>query len=881
MASPQDPRSTPNHTAAARPLTWRYPFPARDGKEITDPQIFYDALGAMGDGYFPLGLNGFPHGGIHFGAASASRVDQSNGVHVIADGEIVAYRLDDAYPHLRYTQTRRWALYSTGFVLVRHRMTMPPAPGRTGTQPADETLTFFSLYLHMADWSTYLADGKLVRPGWWPGVDAFRIGGKDRQNGGGEAPGAFVRQEPKAGRKGHFTAGAPIAFLPQDSEVIIGETRGPWAHIKAITSGTMIAANAAGHFGREDGPQAPWVLPDGVTEATTPPTPEGDWGWIYLHEQQAVKEPTGIGTVVIPAEPIAIRAGTLLGQIGEYIDYETSAPLPPKPGRQLLHLEVFADETLQTFIEKSRARAAQLPPGDRSIFVIEAGTKLVEKPTDPDLKLGAAVPYVKLAVTASSPKTGPWVQVQEWIDSWGKPAPYQGPFWIARSDLSRIDSPSGLSAWKSFPLQMSQAASPVNATQVNYPRAELDSLGEWNVAVDDKGVIWWRLEVDTGSGKSARGWVCGGKRSDRGGTHPGTHWESSWAWPGFEIVDATGIDLVDAFKRNLSITGSANAEEQRAFAPSTEAVGKSELLLKLEQTVSRLRSYGGGKDERGKDGSATVTAVKRQRALRHRWLASELSHVILKYESEWGGNLSRWEALTPIMRNAAENWTCELERIRKLQWWDSVKGKVEGFPASPVVNHIHPVAVVGNFFKTGNSLDTLIRKIGDIISRGEGGYESYNTGTNGPHGAVGHSYITRPAGTVTEKTINQILSSESLSYVDPARFYTTGKYQTIIPTLREGMKRLGLTGEEKYDENMQEKIFSDFLIYHAGGGGLARFIKQRIGTVDDAQYAASKEWASIAAPSGLPIKNGTISDGTLSYYESSANRANMNSTNRL
>ena len=732
MASPQDSPSTPQDTPPSSPLTWRYPFPARDGQEITDPQTFYDALGAMSDGYFPLGVNGFPHGGVHFGAASASRLDQSKGVRVIADGEIVAYRLDYAYPHLHYTQTRRWAWYSTGFVLVRHTMTMPPAPGSTGPQPADETLTFFSLYMHMADWSTYLADSKLVRPGWWPGIDAFCVGGHDRQLGGGETPGAFIRQAPTAAKKkGHFTAGARVGFLPQDSEVIIGETRGPWGHIVWIPSGTMIAANAGDPFAQEDGPQGPWVVPQGAAEGTKPLMPEGDWGWIYLHEQQAVKEPTITGPVAIPPEPITVKAGTLLGQIGEYIDYETSTPLPPKPSRQLLHLEVFADESLGAFIEKSRARAAQLPQSERTIFVIEAGAKLVPKEADPDLKLGEAVQYVKLTLTATSPKTGPWVQVQPWINSpSGKPQQYGNPIWIARPDSRRLDSPGGLSAWKAFPLQLSQAGSPVNATQVTYPRAELNSLDGWSVAVDDKGVIWWRLEVDTGSGRSAMGWVCGGKQSDGSGTHPGTHWESPWAWPGFQIVDATGIDLVEAFKRNLWVTCSANPKEQRAFAPSVEAVGKTELLLKLEQTVGRLPPSGRVQDERNEDGRVVVTAVKLRQALRHRWLASELSHVILKYESEWSGNMSRWEALTANMRNAAENWTCELERIRNLQWWDSVAGKVEAFPSNPVVNHIHSVAIVGNFGSmrccaiTVKFLEKVLEKNGDWFT-GKGGTASF------------------------------------------------------------------------------------------------------------------------------------------------------------
>ncbi|POR55069.1 hypothetical protein B0G62_102680 [Paraburkholderia eburnea] len=537
MASPQPtpaaPQSNPADTPSAPSLNWRYPFPARDGRDIADPQIFYGALGAMSDGFFPLGVNGFPHGGIHFGAASASNVDQSKGVRAIAEGDIVAFKIDDAYPHLHYTQTRHWAWYSTGFVLIRHTMTMPRAPGSTGAQPADETLTFFSLYMHMADWATYLSDGKLVRPGWWPGVDVFRIGTTNTQIGGGAA-GAFVYTAPTTGKKKHtFTAGQQVGFLPEGSEVTISETRGTWGHIKAITSGTMIATKSGDYFGWEDGPQAPWLHPDGTKSADepgdirdpgssnqsqTPLTPDGDWGWINLHDQQALKEPTsGVGTVFIPpkTQPIHVTAGTLLGQLGEYIDYETSTPLPPIPSRQLLHVEVFADESLKAFIDKSRTRAAQLPASDRTIFVIQAGAKLVAKPTAADLTLGSGVQLAKLTQTTTSPKIGPWAQVQQWINSpSGHPQQYQSPIWISRSGLGQLDSPTGLKAWKSFPLQLNQASSPANADQVTYPSAQLNALGNGNVAVDDKGVTWWRLEVGTGSGQSALGWICGGKQSD-------------------------------------------------------------------------------------------------------------------------------------------------------------------------------------------------------------------------------------------------------------------------------------------------------------------------------------------------------------------------------
>lgn len=675
----------------APPQVWCYPFPATNSKEITDPEVIYRALGRMEDGYFPLGVNGFPHGGVHFGAGSARDLKQSAGVRVIANGEIVAYRLNSAYEHIQFTQDHRWGMYSTGFVLVRHQMTMPPAPGSTAAQPADETLTFFSLYMHMADWQTYLADGNLVRPGWWPGIDAYRIGNKDRQLSSDSdtdsgAAGTFVCLGP---------GGKRVAFLPENSEVIIGKKRGAWGHIKSITAGTMISPTSGGYFGQEDGLQAPWVRPDGDDSRTATLTPEGDWGWINFHDQRALKEPQDVGQLVIPPQPIQVNAGTLLGQLGEYHDYERSTPMPPVPARQLLHLEVFAGEELKAFIEKGRARAAQLPVDERTILFIQAGAKLVQKEIDANLTLGDFTKLHDLAVTADSPKAGCWMKVQPRTQSADKVfiRNYYDPVWIRRDDEKNLTSPNGLKAWSHFPLQLKAVADPANGTAFTMPHAQLDSVdAKYSLATDDKGVTWWRIEYGTADNKSARGWVCAKD-------HPGTSWESPWAWPGFNIVDATGINLADAFKRNLVVCGNTDWKEQKEFEPSVAAVNGSALLQRLEQTVARQPLQYNEKREKGKNGEEVVTARMLSRAMGTPWLASELAHVILRYESEWGGSMSRWDSITPLMRNARENWQCELTRIKKLQWWDDVKGKLAGFPASLVVNHIHPVAIVGNFIR--------------------------------------------------------------------------------------------------------------------------------------------------------------------------------------
>ncbi|KAB0641027.1 lytic transglycosylase domain-containing protein [Burkholderia stagnalis] len=702
MTAPEKSSPAPASTAnAASPQDWRYPFPDKERKEITDPQAIYSALGLMDDGFFPLGVNGFPHGGVHFGRGTSARFDQAGGVRAIANGMIVAYKLDDAYKQLKFTQDSRWSMYSTGFVLVRHEMTMPPAPGSTGAQPPDETLTFFSLYMHLADWQSYEVEGALARPGWWP-VPVYRIGNKEQQEDGGQAPGAFVCSEPKAApKKGQFTGGQHVGFLPEGSEVTVGEKRGEWGHIKAITSGGMIAARSGAAFGLDER-SAPWLQPDGDSrEETAPRMAEGEWGWIYLPNQQATTAPGAVGTVVVPTQPIPVRAGTLLGQMGEYHDYERSTPLPPVPARQLLHLEVFAGDDLNGFIGKSRARAAQLGASGRTILVVDAGTKLVERAPPPDTKLGNGPPITVAKETASSPKTGPWIQIQTFHVQHGIASKVDSPVWIERRNADRLASPVGLAAWWRFPLQLSQVAKPENGSLVTFPRAQLDAIEGDSKAIDDRGVKWWHLRVGTRDGGEAWGWICEKE-------HPGTRWENPWAWPGFEIVDATGINIADAFRRNLIVTGSAHWKEQKEFEPSAEAVSNSALLKRLEQTVSRLPAPDGRKDEQARNEGQVVTARKLQQAMSRRWLASELSHVILRYESEWSGDMSRWEALTPLMRNAAENWRCELQRIHELQWWKAVEGKIERLPGGAIVNHIHPVALIGNFALSCFPLDKAL-----------------------------------------------------------------------------------------------------------------------------------------------------------------------------
>lgn len=117
------------------PLKWSYPFARGDNNEEDDAHSFFEALSNAEDGFYPLGANGIWHGGIHFDTATGQILKQEAGVRAIADGEVVAYRIDSKYPVLKY-QDGKSCMYSTGFVLVRHKLVLPPAQNVSGTASA-------------------------------------------------------------------------------------------------------------------------------------------------------------------------------------------------------------------------------------------------------------------------------------------------------------------------------------------------------------------------------------------------------------------------------------------------------------------------------------------------------------------------------------------------------------------------------------------------------------------------------------------------------------------------------------------------------------------------------------------------------------------------
>lgn len=149
-------------------LAWCFPFKTAGARsrEIADPQIGYDALAKATGGTYPLGQGGLWHGGVHFDKNTAGLLDQTS-VRCIADGEVIAYRIDQTYPTAPKANGEP-AAYSTGFVLVKHRLSLPAEP-HSAIAPLPTALTFYSLYMHLLSWEHYQREPDRTRPRFWMG----------------------------------------------------------------------------------------------------------------------------------------------------------------------------------------------------------------------------------------------------------------------------------------------------------------------------------------------------------------------------------------------------------------------------------------------------------------------------------------------------------------------------------------------------------------------------------------------------------------------------------------------------------------------------------------------------------------------------------------
>ncbi|WP_216854968.1 chitinase [Burkholderia sp. L27(2015)] len=329
--TPPNPHSTPVEL-----LNFAFPFRKKGqgnadaSADFTDEHDFHKLLKKEPSGCYSVSSKGMWHGGIHVTEAGAGQaLDLKNGVRCMADGEVVAWRVDRTYPISEIpAQNGKPAIsapYSTGFALVRHTMEFPK-----GT-----TLKFFSLYMHLQDLAGYEiceTDTSVQKPAYWSPQCRVTEFAKDKPHAGPRGQAAPAEQQGLRVRATKLH-GTIIGILPRASQVSIGKREGDWGQIKDM-HGAQLFAPTVGEF----------VAPNAATN-----------GWIFLGKEgghpvvEDIMPDSSLDRVVVPSTPFPIKAGELIGYLGRYDSLSQPA------ANRMVHIEVFCDDSVKSFIEQGRA----------------------------------------------------------------------------------------------------------------------------------------------------------------------------------------------------------------------------------------------------------------------------------------------------------------------------------------------------------------------------------------------------------------------------------------------------------------------------------------------------------------------------------------------
>jgi predicted chitinase len=728
---------------------WSHPF-----KDNRNPLQQLTHLGEAVAGFYPLGASGLWHGGIHFDGGTAGTLDQSS-VHCLADGEVVAYRIDRHSPTTKYWVNNITVNkpFSRNFVLVRHRLQLPKVESSEVEPPS---LIFYSLYMHLQDWAVYEGDEAIARPPFWsegatryvkPDVNDMHIRYPDQQGLNVRAHGptgpildlALRGSQVKVSGEGDFrklentsgpdylkdAEGALRGYISADYLRPIAD--GQYRIHCATKLNIRAEPRSRDQFGKEV--EVLGALPNG-TEVTV--SGEGAFRKLehinqYVHypSLQGKQEPLAQDQVVVLDQPVPIKAGDLIGHIGLYQDQGAQQP------ERKLHLEVFSGDDVEVFIKNSRAWAQRLPATSKTWLKLAKGTPVVA---------------------------------------------HQEHF-----------SPQ-------YPPTLSAASTPSDA-DLQIPKSLLDDLpAELKITVpaawDRKTCNWYRLDglLHDANNTLLKGWVC-----EEVGVTP---WVSPWEWDGYDALfnfDPPRLMLASY----LRIANRFDDVQLERFGPIADAGDKGPIKERLYDIIDRNR-----------DGQ--ITAAELRAALSLPAHAQSISQLIFHSESEWYHTPKKWDALDELLGHSGStpnlNWLAEKERIKQLSWWSEVAGKV-GLQESGKVYHFHPLGMSSKFM--GNThASSICKKCSSVIHLTKEFFEeicgdkvakSFINSMVEASGQLFRKYdvdscdqIKHLLAQAKKETGGFVYLRESLNY--SRRTYTSAKLYRMAPTaINAGFARKGIT----------------------------------------------------------------------------------------
>lgn len=685
---------------------WSFPFKPKAGK--LDPIQHLTAMAQASGGYYPVGANGQWHGGVHFDGETEAVFDQSQ-VCCIADGEVIAYRIDTRHPESQYFNSAGAsfnAVFSRSFVLVKHHLEAPAKPTAAGTAPEPPpSLTFFSLYMHLLNWEGYTGTNAPNPPAFL-GEALYKVKADKATD---PVRGLRIRAEPRTGRV--------VALIPKGSKVRVGDAHpihSGWYRLLAVVEGRTLPAVAitenmwvfpgemeqtaeAGIFlvgerandqeptlaperglnvrkngnGRRDDPIV-GVLPLGATfrlESSTgtycklkeivdgkdiaPLSPDSAGniqGFVHIGSLESTRSAPKLDKVYVLPTPHPIKAGELIGHLGHYQNENDRSP------QRLLHLEVFSCEEVPAFIAKSQAWAAGLPDEQKTLLKVHKNaSKLIPHRDD---------------INASNPPKISDAGTTVGVD-----------LIIPQSLLDGLPADSKLQENTTLP----SSATPTTTR-------------------------WWRLDnlLADNNGNPISGWLA---EQDLITTR-----HSPWEWEGYDFIQETGSPVGKA----------TYFYEAWRRLTNEESANYRALVSQEDQGPIKARLYdiirpGGAK--------GLLTAQEIGPALAKPWHAQSIAQLVTHYESEWYWKPDKWDELDPLMGHLPGidpnlNWASEKARINELCWWGEMAGK-HGISADGKAWHFQPILATSMFAVEKSCIS--VNKAQEISLLVSTGYEGATT----------------------------------------------------------------------------------------------------------------------------------------------------------
>jgi len=787
---------------------WSYPFAGASSNPLTN----LTSLAKAGSGFYPMGANGLWHGGVHFDQGTADAFDQSS-VRCIADGEVIAYRIDAKYPISEYPggiHQRKHAPFSTGFVLVKHRLTLPPLSSAASatTPPA---LTFYSLYMHLQDWTSYLAEPDLPHPSFW-GEGLYQV----KTNTTDPVRGLNVRGHHKVSAEhDKYSAYRTIlCTLPRGTLVEADEVSpdGNWLKIASVrpTVEELVAATGWVFKGEmkslggnryliadraKDMPTGPQqglnvraaansssdilaVLPHGtqvrisseaaaskyhklveIVRGNAIPVlaaeEDGTWpGYVWCDSLEARSEPKAKDSVVVLDRPIPIKAGDLIGHLGLYQNHDEDVP------KAMLHLEIFSCEDVPAFVAQSRAYAAYLPEAQKTLLKIHKGASKL-------------IPH-HAGINAANPPKMSDEGVMVGVD-----------LVLPQSLLDNLPADAKII---------------VPASAAN--------------AASHSEIRWWRLDnlLADQDGNPISGWLA---EQDMITTR-----HSPWEWEGYDFIEDRERSA-GALAYHLEALCRLDDSERASYRSMIDQSDTGPIKQRLHDI------FDSNKDRK-------ITTEEIRVSLDKPWHAQSMAQLITRHESEWMWSPGKWDELDELMRHCASypnpDWVEEKKRIEKLSWWKALSSKYE-VNADGVVWHFHPLVVITP--KIFDPRELRVRAFLRMIRVGEG-----TVGLSGYEKLFGGSSFIKDHG----KTFDdhpQIKIKRSGYNSSAAGAYQIMGYTWSDASVIKLRVKLGI---RDFTPGSQDKLCIAFLKFKTREDALDLVISGRI---EEAVEICSWEWASL------------------------------------